>query len=341
MLARVIILLLWNTTAAIACSRVDMRCTIPNQTRTIDGTQVHKDCWQYRYRLNCDSNFKNDCNKISAENCNLVEEKCINIDPKTNICINYERAFACEYRREYTDEKLELLKDGEKDNGKGLLCSKMCFDGSCVEKMQSQDNNEMINSVSLLNSLKDAKKGLQGDALVNIFSGRKEHCAKKLTSYTNCCKMSGWGKILGAGCSPESENLAKKRKEKKCVEVGTYCHSKLPFGICGIKHTVFCCYDSVLVKIINQEAKRQLGRNNGTPENPQCGGLQLEDLERVDFSMVDFSEAFNTDILPKLQIPTVNEDFVVKRAQDIETLSKTLPDENKGFSEKVIKERGM
>lgn len=326
MLARVsAVCLFLNATAAFACEQVGMRCVIPAQTRTINGVQVYRDCWEYQYSLKCDDESKNDCSKINAENCDLVEEKCLKMEK--GVCVNYERSFACEKDVKYEEEVFEILKDGKPDDGKGLICSGMCLDGSCVEKAHIEKNEELGASVGLLNALKNVNQ----DVRVNIFSGVSEHCDKKLLSYTNCCKMSGWGKMLGAGCGPEAENLAKKRREKKCVELGTYCSSKLLFGICGIKRTVFCCYDSALVKILNQEAKKQLGRGNGNAETPQCGGLALDDLEAVDFTKADFSDYLNKELLPQLKVPHVEEAEFRNDSEEIMRAAERVPDECKGF----------
>ena len=223
-----------------------------------------------------------------------------------------------------------------------MLCATLCLDGNCdaVKKEGMEEDSDIGKAVAMLNALEDAKNGIVGDVLINVFKGSNEHCDKKLLNYTNCCtKMGGWGKALGAGCSTEAKNLAKKRKEKKCVEIGTYCKTKV-LGACVIKRTTFCCYDLIIAKIINQEAKKQLGRDNGTAENPQCGGLSIEDLENVDLSKADFKEFYDEVVIPNINIPDVKIDATsnVKYAEDIAKSASKLPSEQKGFNEKSLRE---
>ena len=159
---------------------------------------------------------------------------------------------------------MELVKEDGAVEGKELLCNYLCLDGNCdaVKKAEIEKDEDMAKSIGMLNALKEAKKGIIDKSWLNMFTGKAEHCDKKLAGYTNCCsKLGGWGKALGAGCSEDAKNLAKKRKEKKCVEVGTFCKTKV-LGACIIKRTTFCCYESIISKLINQEAKKQLGRSN-------------------------------------------------------------------------------
>jgi conjugal transfer mating pair stabilization protein TraN len=45
-----------------------------------------------------------------------------------------------------------------------------------------------------------------------------------------------------------------------------------------------------LARIINEQAYPQLGRSWGEPEHPNCRGLSLQELERLDWSRIDLSE---------------------------------------------------
>ena len=236
--------------------------------------------------------------------------------------------------------KEKLIKEGDNVDGKDLLCAALCLDGNCdaVKKANMEQDKDLTQAVAMLNALKDAKKGILGDDLINVFKGESEHCDKKWKGYTNCCtKFGGWGKALGAGCSPEAKNLAKKRKEKKCVEIGTFCYTKVPILGCVIERTTFCCYDSIIAKIINQEAKKQLGRNNGDAENPSCSGLNKEDLERIDLSNVDFTEFYEEIVVPNINIPNIHIDAKsnADSAAEIAKRAANMPNERKGLSNKI------
>ena len=335
----------YNGLANSGCEEKGLYCSIGGGTRRVNGVDVHRDCWQYKYNMNCERNSKNDCNKIDVNNCTFIGEGCLSNEREGNLtyCGNLKRKYSCERGIEWEEEKTELVKEGDGVDGKDLLCAALCIDGNCeaVKKAGMEEDSDIGKAAAMLNALKDAKSSIVGDTLINVFKGSNEHCDKKFLNYTNCCtKMGGWGKALGAGCSAEAKNLAKKRREKKCVEIGTYCASKKPIIGCVRKRTVFCCYDSIIAKIINQEAKKQLGRNNGTAESPQCGGLSIEDLENVDLSKADFSEFYEEVVIPNINIPDVKVDASTntKHAEEIKKSVSNLPEEKKGFNEKSLKE---
>jgi len=95
----------------------------------------------------------------------------------------------------------------------------------------------------------------------------------------------------------------------------------------------------IIAKIINQEAKAQLGRNNGDAKNPNCTGLNKEDLERIDLSNVDFTEFYEEIVVPNINIPNIAIDAKSNEAVASEiaktAANKYTPDERKGFSNKI------
>mgnify|MGYP002136270645 CR=1 FL=1 len=335
MLARIVlILLLLCPSCAFPSENVKQECSIKSQTREIKGMHVFRDCWQYKYRKDCSKQSKNDCQKIDHSICALMENECANksMFGKTEICTNYKQHFACEKTIAYQEEHQELVQNDRKLSEDELMCGYMCLDGNCdqVRKASDDQNHEIATASAMLHGLKEAKKGIVGSDVINIFRGEPKACSKKLFSYTNCCSLSGWGKILGARCNAEDKNLVQLRKAKRCVEVGTYCSTRIPLIGCIIKKTVFCCYDSILAKIISQGAKSQLGRSNGTPEGPSCRGLNLDDFKdpRVDLSRLDYSEFYREVIIPNIKIPEVK--------QTKEGVVNNLP--NSGLNETRLKE---
>ncbi|MFE8035025.1 conjugal transfer protein TraN, partial [Thiohalocapsa marina] len=60
--------------------------------------------------------------------------------------------------------------------------------------------------------------------------------------------------------------------------------------ICIQKQKAFCCYNSPLARIINEQAYPQLGRSWGEAKQPDCRGLSLQEMERLDWSQIDLSE---------------------------------------------------
>jgi conjugal transfer mating pair stabilization protein TraN len=102
-----------------------------------------------------------------------------------------------------------------------------------------------------------------------------------------------------------------------CHQVGNKCTSKLSLGftkIClrtGYKH---CCYNSKFARILVEQAYAQLGYPWGDYDNPQCTNLTFDDLKRLDFSKMDFSE-FIEEVTAKMK-GKVDENALKQRMQD-------------------------
>lgn len=100
-------------------------------------------------------------------------------------------------------------------------------------------------------------------------------------------------------CDPSEVILAKKRGQGLCFSLGQYCSSKF-LGACVTRKESFCCFNSKLARIINQQGAPQIGKSFGTPKDGKCDGFTPEELEQVDFSRIDLSE-FIADIKAKAQ----------------------------------------
>ncbi|KSQ21527.1 hypothetical protein APB26_31560 [Pseudomonas aeruginosa] len=90
-------------------------------------------------------------------------------------------------------------------------------------------------------------------------------------------------------CEEDEFMLGAKKETKVCHYVGSYCASKTPFG-CIEKRESYCCFNSPLGRIIQEQAREQLGEEWGEAENPQCGGLRIEEISKLDWSKIDISE---------------------------------------------------
>jgi len=90
-------------------------------------------------------------------------------------------------------------------------------------------------------------------------------------------------------CERDEFELGAKRELRSCHYVGSYCDSDF-LGVCIEKQKAFCCFNTPLARIINEQAYPQLGRTWGDPEYPNCSGLSLQELERLDWSRIDLSE---------------------------------------------------
>lgn len=90
-------------------------------------------------------------------------------------------------------------------------------------------------------------------------------------------------------CEEKEFELGAKKATKVCHFVGSYCADKTPFG-CIEKRESYCCFNSPLGRIIQEQARPQLGMPFGAPESPDCSGLRVDDIGKLDWSKIDISE---------------------------------------------------
>lgn len=58
----------------------------------------------------------------------------------------------------------------------------------------------------------------------------------------------------------------------------------------------------MLEKTIQVQGRKQLGLNFGSGGNPNCRGLTLDELARIDWSLIDFSE-LAAEMMKKVTMP--------------------------------------
>lgn len=106
-------------------------------------------------------------------------------------------------------------------------------------------------------------------------------------------------------CDQSEQILAMRRGQNLCVEVGTYCSKKLRiFKKCIEKTKSYCCYNSRLARIINEQGRAQIGKSWGSPKSPNCSGFTQSEFEAIDFSRIDLSE-FMSEIMANIKMPDV------------------------------------
>ncbi|EKF9146789.1 conjugal transfer mating pair stabilization protein TraN [Vibrio cholerae] len=90
-------------------------------------------------------------------------------------------------------------------------------------------------------------------------------------------------------CEEDEFTMNAKRALKNCSYVGSYCKSKV-LGACVEKREAYCCFNSPLSRIIQEQVRPQLGQSFGDPKNPQCGGIPLDKIAEIDWSKVNLDE---------------------------------------------------
>ena len=101
-------------------------------------------------------------------------------------------------------------------------------------------------------------------------------------------------------CAQAEQVLALKRDNRLCHGVGSYCSVRVPILRACLETTeTYCCFNSRLARILNEQGRAQFHKRWGTPQNPDCSGFSLGQLQALDFSRLDLSE-FYAEIRPTL-----------------------------------------
>nr|WP_254451701.1 conjugal transfer protein TraN [Duganella vulcania] len=104
--------------------------------------------------------------------------------------------------------------------------------------------------------------------------------------------------IIFFDCSDQGAyQLAANKKLNLCVYTGEYCSSKVSFGfikVCTQYTKSYCCYNSILARIVNEQGRPQIGKSWGGGEHPDCSGFSADQLSALDFTAMDLTEYFNS-----------------------------------------------
>lgn len=90
-------------------------------------------------------------------------------------------------------------------------------------------------------------------------------------------------------CTQDELMLNVNRTLHNCTYVGSYCKTKV-LGACIEKRESYCCFSSPLSRIVQEQARPQLGRDFGSAENPECSGFGVNEIGLIDWERIDLSE---------------------------------------------------
>jgi conjugal transfer mating pair stabilization protein TraN len=92
----------------------------------------------------------------------------------------------------------------------------------------------------------------------------------RCNSCPNCCPANNPNSLL-----------AMHRDANLCVHVGSYCSARIPIIRTCIEQTQsYCCFNSRLARIINEQGRGQVGKSWGSGESPDCSGFTTAEFER-------------------------------------------------------------
>jgi len=267
------------------CSQTAETCTDSDPvTRIVDGVAVTAPCWAWRRDYQCTrETSQQDCSELEATpGCTFVRQDCLTDDPAS--CKTWERVYDCPLPEQPANPN-QFICDGDV----------YCIDGSC-ETIEREANDEFKDAVVALNALAQARREFDPNTL-NLFKGTRETCHSKVFGILNCCKGKGFplvpgiGLLVALGCDREEVLLHQRDAQGLCAYVGSYCSDDV-LGVCVTKKKVYCCFESKLSRILQEQGRQQLNKPWDKPKREQCSGFTIDEFARLDLSQMDFSEVY-------------------------------------------------
>ncbi|WP_275096157.1 conjugal transfer protein TraN [Sedimenticola hydrogenitrophicus] len=262
------------------CVQQSQTCVEPAETRLIDGIEVYRDCWRYDLSYRCATGETREepyCQELRERGCSQVNSTCVDTLPDGS-CYEYQQTYRC--------------PQGEAASQTVMDCGgqTFCLDGNCFDAGY-EPNQDFALAASHLGELEAAANDFDTDNM-EVFKGQDLRCKKTVLGFSNCCKDSGWGLDLSlAQCSEQEIILGQKREAGQCHYIGSYCSIKSFFGCLARKNT-YCCFNSKLGRIIQEQGHAQLGIGWGSAKNPECRGFTPQELTSIDFANIDFTEFY-------------------------------------------------
>lgn len=133
-----------------------------------------------------------------------------------------------------------------------------------------------------------AAQGAASNAMASIMdSGAAQLIGEVMTAYGYVALAIAVIQMVYQ-CEEEEFEVNAKRELKSCHFIGSYCKTEA-IG-CIEKREVYCCYNSPLSRIVQEQARPQLGIGWGTTDEPLCGGIPLDRIAEIDWNAVNLDE---------------------------------------------------
>ncbi|NBW75746.1 MAG: conjugal transfer protein TraN [Sphingomonadaceae bacterium] len=264
-----------------SCSYAREECTAGPETRVVDGVAVTRACWQKSKVYMCQNTVGglNDCGALEANSqCRMDREICLDDPPTGGGCVVSERVYVCPIAGTTPEPTQYICGDDV-----------YCVNGEC-EAVQREASTEFKDAVVALNALGQANAEFDETTLM-LFSGTRETCSKKVFGLSNCCSGSGVPLLTPWICNAAERLLDQKDDAGLCHKLGTYCSSSI-LGICVTRKDAYCCFESKISRILQEQGRPQIGKPWGTPKNGTCEGFTIFEFQQLDLSIMDFSEVY-------------------------------------------------
>ncbi|WP_374942083.1 conjugal transfer protein TraN [Sphingomonas sp.] len=252
-------------------------------TRIINGIAVTRPCWAWEKSYQCSRAVeRQDCGSLDANPaCSFARRECLSEDEP---CTTWERIYRCAIPDQVGPDK-QYICDGDI----------YCINGDC-ETIDRQPNAEFKDAAVALNAAAQAGREFDPPTL-SLFKGTRNTCKSAVFGVLNCCKGKAFPLIPGSqllvalGCSREEILLHQRDATGLCHYVGSYCASSV-LGVCVTKRKAYCCFESKLSRILQEQGRPQIGKPWGSPKRETCLGFTVDEFARLDLSAMDFSEVY-------------------------------------------------
>jgi len=274
-------------------------------TRVIDGIPVTQPCWAWSRTFQCtERRPANDCSELDKKpECRFDHNECLS-ENEDGSCNVFDKVYACKTPDTGTGEPGGSICGGDL----------YCINGECtqVEREASTEFKDAMVAVQAMGNVRDHFD----PETMTLFNGEKAGCHKPVFGLVNCCAGKTSGLITTAAgaaaiasgpaaiaalatpfltmflCDPEEKMLDVKDRMGLCHYVGTYCSDKV-LGVCTSKRKNYCCFESKLSRILQEQGRAQIGKTWGKAKEPDCKGFLIEEFQRLDLSKMDFTEVYS------------------------------------------------
>ncbi|PJD93815.1 MAG: type-F conjugative transfer system mating-pair stabilization protein TraN [Legionella sp.] len=292
------------------CHLKDKICLIPNATRTMNGLDVTRDCWEERQTYACSYSNADNCESQKSKGCLQVNSSCNQF--QDGICIEYKQSYSC--NDTICKQSIPCIK------------KVFCADGTCSPRTPSE-NDSFADNISKLAVLGAAAEDFQ-KTQASIFKGRVVQCKALPLNFIDCCSSKGWGKALNfAHCSEEDKDLGMAKQNYLDHYLGRFC-AKKELGLCLEYKRTYCVFDSKIARILQEGRLKQVSPDVlGTAESPTCSGMSVDELTALDFKEIEFVKPIypsgykqkgepNSDAGILITNPNMNPDEMIRRVKE-------------------------
>jgi hypothetical protein len=259
------------------CVRTASVCLDGPSTHVIDGAEVTRQCWRWRNTFDCTSlTAESTCTDPKLAGCSLAGDyQCLSDDGQGH-CLSSTAQYDCKVADAVYEPTLNC---GEQS---------YCAGGSCYDKTY-QPNQNFAFAVAHMEAREEAGQQFDSTTL-KIFKGSRGHCEKDTWGLRDCCDAHG--DLIQ--CEADERETVRQRELGQCHYVGNYCSERDWLGGCLARTYSYCCFPSMLARIVQEQGRPQLDRDWGKSKEPSCEGFTIEEFQNLDWSKIDLSEFYDS-----------------------------------------------